>query len=744
MTEGQNYGMQPGDNGDPPAVKCKNLGEILRALSYIFNKKDNHGIISMLAEANTVIRSKNYDRKKTEGRDLVRKEDMEFLSTSSEQQDIKKWSLSVIASIDSYDKFERMAHECEDTFFKEIHRKLIHETGQCTNRRELKSFYNMMSEQKFYTELRFLWKIRDSLGVSTLNELVEFIFSDQSAREWIHGWVCAMVCTTHFGATKRKDVDPYLVGDTAEVYLRCTYHVYNLLPEEYKARFMQYMLPSFISYWFSARNTNCEMIHVISKGDFDKRMQDSNSFPDLDKGIFIVVLRNDYNIIKREKKASTDDSADMKLKLSEVSDKDYPFLRTLIPEIHRRYEDLLGCKVTAESIEQRNYISHENTLYEDGNIILQNHTFPMVEPAFVHGSVKYIGVNVPILRETQRVNTTPLKLRAQLDFSAGNSEPSKKQREVIKSLSGRVNGVETTFSFMKFPNKDLKSMYARLRTETNNTASIDPCMEKMQQVVENALKGKIDFDGYTSECDVSKYMSEKEINHLRVATQKGCVYEYKFLGRYNRGNVMAACVDELKDINGQFEEFLKEKEKELRRKENHLTRKILRDNYKAFKSERLLPFTRFGGTYGGEKSIIERLSSHPTFPTWDNRPDTFVWYEDTGGLLEDRCEYFRLMNCKEQSAQIFFLRMWYELRSFINEFIEEKFVSQGIPATPSIGIVRYLKNMEKIMKAAQERHAVKYPRPSILARTLSMVEKCLSPKRKRDDEGGPSKRFKPE
>ena len=71
-------------------------------------------------------------------------------------------------------------------------------------------------------------------------------------------------------------------------------------------------------------------------------------------------------------------------------------------------------------------------------------------------------------------------------------------------------------------------------------------------------------------------------------------------------------------------------------------------------------------------------------------------------------------------------------------------MSQGIPVTPSIGIVRYLKNMEKIMKAAQERHAVKYPRPSILARTLSMVEKCLSPKRKRDDEGGPSKRFKPE
>ena len=175
----------------------------------------------------------------------------------------------------------------------------------------------------------------------------------------------------------------------------------------------------------------------------------------------------------------------------------------------------------------------------------------------------------------------------------------------------------------------------------------------------------------------------------------------------------------------------------------------MRHNYWVFKSPRLKPFTQFGGEYGGEESIIERLSSHPTFPTWDNRPDTFVWYEDsdTAGILEDRCEYFRRMNCKEQSAQIFFLRMWYELRSFINEFIKLQFEDQGLPINPSIGIVRYLKNMEDIMKKAQKRHAVKYPKPSLLVRTLSMgkeaVKRCL-PKRKRDDDPGPSKRFKPE
>ena len=170
-------------------------------------------------------------------------------------------------------------------------------------------------------------------------------------------------------------------------------------------------------------------------------------------------------------------------------------------------------------------------------------------------------------------------------------------------------------------------------------------------------------------------------------------------------------------------------EKNLLREENHITEKILRENYMVFKSPLLKEFTRFGGPF----DVSRRLSSHPdVYPTWVSRPNTFSWFENTEGELSQRFHDMRLLNCREQSAQIFFLRMWYELRGHLEDFIQKRFVDQGLPVVPTIGVVAQLAEMDEVMKKAQVLHRdVKFPKKSLLKRARDSIVEICSPKSKR-------------
>ena len=93
-------------------------------------------------------------------------------------------------------------------------------------------------------------------------------------------------------------------------------------------------------------------------------------------------------------------------------------------------------------------------------------------------------------------------------------------------------------------------------------------------------------------------------------------------------------------------------------------------------------------------------------PSWKQRPTLFVEYDaDSFGDLKDRCDDMRTLNPLEQSAQIFFIRSWYEIRNFILDYRNSE-VENGRVLTTALE--KILEGMEDTMKKAQKKWKLKF------------------------------------
>ena len=129
--------------------------------------------------------------------------------------------------------------------------------------------------------------------------------------------------------------------------------------------------------------------------------------------------------------------------------------------------------------------------------------------------------------------------------------------------------------------------------------------------------------------------------------------------------------------------------------------------------------------------LINRLSSHPDIrPSWENRPKTMVKFNSDERDLALRCHNMRRLDALEQSANIFFIRTWYQTRATLLTY-QQKRVDEGSPVPRFI--IRELATMDATMKTAQVAWEKKFGE-TICERLVSMV----SPKKKRKRRGNSS------
>ena len=164
--------------------------------------------------------------------------------------------------------------------------------------------------------------------------------------------------------------------------------------------------------------------------------------------------------------------------------------------------------------------------------------------------------------------------------------------------------------------------------------------------------------------------------HLKLAAEYDLHYDY--LCRYNRSNVVVQvekyCAHHGFSTDSDFCHYLKVQKAELKKREHHLTDNILENAYMVFKPKTgLSEFASIAHDKYASK-VVDRLSSHPgVCPSWEDRPNTAV--KRKGDYIDDelerRCHDMWKMTLLEQSAQVFYLRCWYDLSDSLSVRTEE-------------------------------------------------------------------------
>lgn len=218
--------------------------------------------------------------------------------------------------------------------------------------------------------------------------------------------------------------------------------------------------------------------------------------------------------------------------------------------------------------------------------------------------------------------------------------------------------------------------------------------------------------------------------HLRIA--KDLTLNYKYLGRYNRSNVLVQVIKYLKEFirNKDFIGYLETKKQQIMREENHLTEAVVDKAYEVFKGK----LKGFASICSREYDdvLVDRLASHDWFPSFEGGPKTFVKHEPCEESLKDRCKNMKHLTYLEQSAQMLFVQCYLELYKCICEY--KRCIYERDGATIPSALSELKNRMEKNMQLAQKKHRRPFWGPvcNELRDKLCCVVHC-GKKRKRDD-----------
>ena len=218
--------------------------------------------------------------------------------------------------------------------------------------------------------------------------------------------------------------------------------------------------------------------------------------------------------------------------------------------------------------------------------------------------------------------------------------------------------------------------------------------------------------------------------HLHIA--KDLTLNYKYLGRYNRSNVLVQVIKYLKEFirNKDFIGYLETKKQQIMREENHLTEAVVDKAYEVFKGK----LKGFASICSREYDdvLVDRLASHDWFPSFEGGPKTFVKHEPCEESLKTRCKNMKHLTYLEQSAQMLFVQCYLELYKCICEY--KRCIYERDGARIPSALCELQNSMEKNMRLAQKKHRRPFWGPvyNELRDKLCCVVHC-GKKRKRDD-----------
>ena len=182
-------------------------------------------------------------------------------------------------------------------------------------------------------------------------------------------------------------------------------------------------------------------------------------------------------------------------------------------------------------------------------------------------------------------------------------------------------------------------------------------MKKLNQIYQDYLNGLQDIP-----------------NHLKLT--KGSELAFSGIGRHFNTEITIDAIDYLKNqtVNRDFLEFLNEKEKNMLKKDAHISKKIVRQHYKVFKDE-LKDFAGLNRTY--DAYLTQRLASHPHIPPGEPF-DQLVAYNGAVGSLKARCHDMRNLTVMEQQAQSIAIKKFNQALVILEEFEATGALHRGV------------------------------------------------------------------
>ncbi len=158
--------------------------------------------------------------------------------------------------------------------------------------------------------------------------------------------------------------------------------------------------------------------------------------------------------------------------------------------------------------------------------------------------------------------------------------------------------------------------------------------------------------------------------HLQLT--KGCELAFSGIGRHFNTEITIDAIDYLKSQTAN-RDFL-EKEKNMLKRDAHISKKIVRQHYKVFKDD-LKDFAGLNRTY--DSYISQRLASHPNTPPGEPF-DQLIKHNGASGSLKTRCHDMRNLTIMEQQAQSIAIKKFYTSLRLLEEFEATGVLHRGV------------------------------------------------------------------
>jgi hypothetical protein len=610
-------------HGKGISTRLKTLETALKSLALIYDLPDDSNVLPFIANAAAIFRKLTY--KDPNGK----KTPCKFKNVST--INATKLPFPTIREL------EQMLEERNDI-------KLTYRSSNTydkANTLSIHSFHTKVLNTKTYNALipfRHLAKNLEDLAALLLT---------RNGKTYIHAYICMLVTRQMNAPYQKTKKKVQLVGDYGLGVVKILDKICDTIQSEKQlASFIQVFCVPLLSMWFNIRPIMTTMINIISEKDFNQRLNLARKGTDRESlmhGIWFIVMDSGYRVFKIECK--TGYTCDLDIQGPELDD--YPLLTKYLPLIHRAYETLTNQRVTATSIEKRNYIScytQKNKRYA-----FKYHILPTAFPAWETGSSYYIQIDHAFETYAEVEDYTPLKEH----YRSGLTRTDLK---ILKTRSVVVNGSKVRLKPMQSGCHPHASYFVP-GTYGKTHPTKDASMKKVNQIYQDYLNGVPAIPP-----------------HLQRT--KDCELAFSGIGRHFNTEITIDAIDYLKiqTVNRDFLEFLSEKEKSMLKKDAHISKKIVRQHYKVFKDE-LKDFAGLNRTY--DAYITQRLASHPNIPPGEPF-NQLVSYNGSTGTLKAKCHDMRNLTILEQQAQSIAIKKFYMCLRLLEEFEATGVLHRGI------------------------------------------------------------------
>ncbi len=729
MCKKRMFGLQKGETGGALYTHAYKLSSALRALSIVYDIKDST-LIPYLDEVQTTART--------------------FTTPGSSKIPLELKINEARCKKEIHMEIEKIAFPNESAFQQmvkdapfDFHIVQKKDLDIKPKEKDETQFFKRMQTGDFYKCLANLWAVRERMKAKTdsLQDFTAFLGTKEGLI-WIKYDLCCVRLRHMYGRERETFSELPLIGDFSHQSVDWLIDELKNKERYAQAKWMQLILPALVAKWWSPRETILGNIKVMSETDY-AHLQVKHGLWQLSHGLFIIVKEDGYRIIKSEHKTKAHAgeivSPDFDLEGPQLEQ--YHRLSELLPTIHLSFDILTNSAVTHNSVQQNTYTSsyspENDPQYRGKHLVLQYHSFPLRYPVFENGSKDFLQPQIEYSYDDIWVHESNRTIMGE-HYKPGKVYKPSFHAKTLKYLETQQ---------MTVTKGDRKYVVPVCPTPNTNTPLVEQYVQRalknktpemikktfggresggkeiigdINTILRDAGKNYYHFEGRDYKCDMS--------DHVRICSKKAVV-NYRSLGRYHEGdqmNVVYKAIGEL-EIPGLTKEY-DDKRTKKKKKENHHSDRIFVEAYKAVKNDKdLYNFSTLGPEYNAYN--VRRLAAGKERPSFDKKPTAHAL--DTtpnDGSRKSRLHDDRFLSLQEQQIQHRWRVTYYKKYQWLKKY-----------QTQYVGADTAIKKMEALMKKAQ----ALWDPPSLLARTFSIgkeaVEKCL-PKRKREDEAGPSKK----